>query len=186
MKLDYRLRGGSRTNRDGSPETASPELSATFASGSGTVTVGGRTFPVEVVSVGARHLRFKADGRLCDVAFVREHGRLLFWVDGTVLEFSAVGDDDDNTGTAAGGFHPQVRAPMPAKVLSVEVEVGQEVDVDEPLILVEAMKMETTIRAAAPCRVVEIRTQTGQSVAQEEILLVLEQNTDAANPDALG
>ncbi|KAF3903603.1 hypothetical protein AA313_de0204046 [Arthrobotrys entomopaga] len=40
-----------------------------------------------------------------------------------------------------------VVAPMPCKVLKVLVKEGQEVDVDEALVVVESMKMETTIRS---------------------------------------
>ncbi|KAA8624974.1 Acetyl propionyl-CoA carboxylase alpha subunit [Pyrenophora tritici-repentis] len=40
-----------------------------------------------------------------------------------------------------------VLAPMPCKVLRVEVEEGQEVKKDQPLVVIESMKMETVIRS---------------------------------------
>lgn len=40
-----------------------------------------------------------------------------------------------------------VLAPMPCKVLRVEVEEGQEVKRDQPLVVIESMKMETVIRS---------------------------------------
>ncbi|KAF2725353.1 hypothetical protein K431DRAFT_101162 [Polychaeton citri CBS 116435] len=40
-----------------------------------------------------------------------------------------------------------VLAPMPCKVLRVEVEEGQEVAKDQPLVVIESMKMETVIRS---------------------------------------
>jgi 3-methylcrotonyl-CoA carboxylase alpha subunit len=40
-----------------------------------------------------------------------------------------------------------VLAPMPCKVLRVEVEAGETVKKDQPLVVIESMKMETTIRS---------------------------------------
>lgn len=40
-----------------------------------------------------------------------------------------------------------VLAPMPCKVLRVEVQEGQEVEKDQPLVVIESMKMETVIRS---------------------------------------
>ncbi|KAF2124289.1 methylcrotonoyl-CoA carboxylase subunit alpha mitochondrial precursor [Dothidotthia symphoricarpi CBS 119687] len=40
-----------------------------------------------------------------------------------------------------------VLAPMPCKVLRVEVEEGQSVKKDQPLVIIESMKMETVIRS---------------------------------------
>ena len=40
-----------------------------------------------------------------------------------------------------------VLAPMPCKVLRVEVEEGQEVKKNQALVVIESMKMETVIRS---------------------------------------
>ena len=40
-----------------------------------------------------------------------------------------------------------VLAPMPCKILRVEVEEGQQVEKDQPLVVIESMKMETVIRS---------------------------------------
>lgn len=40
-----------------------------------------------------------------------------------------------------------VLAPMPCKILRVEVEEGQQVTKDQPLVVIESMKMETVIRS---------------------------------------
>jgi 3-methylcrotonyl-CoA carboxylase alpha subunit len=40
-----------------------------------------------------------------------------------------------------------VLAPMPCKILSVEVQEGQVVEKDQPLVVIESMKMETVIRS---------------------------------------
>jgi 3-methylcrotonyl-CoA carboxylase alpha subunit len=46
-----------------------------------------------------------------------------------------------------------VRAPMPCKVLRVEVKAGDEVVKNQPLVVIESMKMETVIRSPVDGRV---------------------------------
>jgi biotin carboxyl carrier protein len=67
-----------------------------------------------------------------------------------------------------------LRAPMPGKVVLVEVEVGQTVKPGDGLIVLEAMKMENEFRAAAAGTVREIRVQPGQAVNAGDPLVVIE------------
>jgi biotin carboxyl carrier protein len=67
-----------------------------------------------------------------------------------------------------------LKAPMPGKVVLVEVEVGQVVAAGDGLIVLEAMKMENEFRASAPGTVVEIRVGVGQAVNLGDVLVVIE------------
>jgi len=62
----------------------------------------------------------------------------------------------------AGG---SLRAPLPGRVLAVLVEVGQTVGEGQPLVKLEAMKMEHTIRAGAGGVVEAIYFAAGDQVA---------------------
>ena len=74
--------------------------------------------------------------------------------------------------TVAGG--PQrLLAPMPGKIVRVLVTTGQAVKHRQPLIVVEAMKMENELRASADGVVVELLVQEGQSVDAGTLLAVL-------------
>jgi acetyl-CoA carboxylase biotin carboxylase subunit len=68
----------------------------------------------------------------------------------------------------AGG---SLRAPMPGSILAVLVEVGQAVKKGQPLLKLEAMKMEHTIRAAGDGLVEEIYYGPGDAVEAETQLL---------------
>jgi acetyl-CoA carboxylase biotin carboxylase subunit len=70
----------------------------------------------------------------------------------------------------AGG---SLRAPMPGAVLAVLVQVGQRVARGDPLLKLEAMKMEHTIRTAADGTVEEIYFGPGATVAADELLVKL-------------
>ena len=69
---------------------------------------------------------------------------------------------------AAGG---SLRAPMPGRVLAVLVEVGQAVEEGQPLMKLEAMKMEHTIRAAAAGVVEAVYYVAGDQVGADEMLV---------------
>jgi propionyl-CoA carboxylase alpha chain len=64
-------------------------------------------------------------------------------------------------------------APMPGKVVSVLVAVGDVVAASAPILMLEAMKMEHTIRAAAAGTVVELRVVVGDQVAADTVLAVV-------------
>ena len=67
-----------------------------------------------------------------------------------------------------------LRAPMPGKVVHVEVEVGQAVKPGDGLVVLEAMKMENEFRAVVTGTVKEIRVQPGQTVNPGDVLVVIE------------
>lgn len=67
-----------------------------------------------------------------------------------------------------------VYAPIPGLVVKVLVEVGDTVTSEQPLVLLEAMKMENEIRAVRGGTVTQIACVVGQRVEQNALLIVLE------------
>ncbi|MEX3937059.1 acetyl-CoA carboxylase biotin carboxylase subunit [Paraburkholderia phymatum] len=77
---------------------------------------------------------------------------------------------------AADAEHGEGRltAPMPGKVIAVLVEEGAVVEKGQPLLVMEAMKMEHTIGAPAAGKVAEVLYGVGDQVADGAQLLVLD------------
>ncbi len=75
--------------------------------------------------------------------------------------------DVDAAGASAGaaGGHSVVAAPMPGNVVSVAVAVGDAVSARQPLVVLEAMKMEMPILAPFAATVTAVRVRTGDQVA---------------------
>jgi biotin carboxyl carrier protein len=65
-------------------------------------------------------------------------------------------------------------APMPARVVKIAVERGDQVSPNQPLIVLEAMKMEHVVEAPHAGVVAELCVALGQQVASGERLLTLE------------
>jgi biotin carboxyl carrier protein len=58
----------------------------------------------------------------------------------------------------------RIVAPMPGKIVKVLVSKGDPVRARQPLVVIEAMKMENELRAAGAGAVAELHVQEGQSV----------------------
>ena len=65
-------------------------------------------------------------------------------------------------------------APMPGLVLRVLAEVGAVVTAGQPLLVLEAMKMEQTVSAPADGVVAELRVKAGEQVSTGQVLAVLD------------
>ncbi|HEY9855642.1 MAG TPA: biotin carboxylase N-terminal domain-containing protein, partial [Stenomitos sp.] len=74
------------------------------------------------------------------------------------------------SGLAASG---SLTAPMHAVVSRVLVELGQTVEAGTPLVVLEAMKMETEIPTAVAGTVVELNVKPGQTVEGGQVLAVV-------------
>ena len=66
-----------------------------------------------------------------------------------------------------------VTAPMPGKILSVKVNVGDSVNSGDLVLMLEAMKMENEVFATASGKVTEIRVKSGDNVSTGDILMVI-------------
>jgi pyruvate carboxylase len=67
-----------------------------------------------------------------------------------------------------------VAAPIPGAVTTVYVELNQNVAKGDRLLVLEAMKMQTTVYAPLAGRVAKKAVQTGESVEPKDLLLVVE------------
>jgi biotin carboxyl carrier protein len=67
-----------------------------------------------------------------------------------------------------------VVAPMPGLVLQAEVKVGDEVKKGDPLVIIEAMKMENIIKATSPGKVKGVFVTMAQAVDKNEKLIEFE------------
>jgi acetyl-CoA/propionyl-CoA carboxylase biotin carboxyl carrier protein len=156
------------------------------------VTIGGETLAVEIVRASgdeiearvgdaAYRMTIRRDGedwhaslagRTLALVVVRDRDRVWIAVDGEVYRCAVA---DEVGGEAAAAVRsPQVTAPMPGKVLRVLVETGGRVAAGDPLVILEAMKMETVATAEAAGRVAAVHVAPGAMVEPGETLVELE------------
>jgi excisionase family DNA binding protein len=77
------------------------------------------------------------------------------------------------TGAAGTAGTFELLAPMPGSVLAVHVEVGKDVEAGDPVVTLEAMKMEHAVVATGPGRVTELLVAPADQVTRGQRLAVI-------------
>ncbi len=67
-----------------------------------------------------------------------------------------------------------IKSSLPGQVLSISVNVGDRVEKDQPLVVLESMKMENEIVAPKPGKVKAVHVVPGQVVYKDELILQIE------------
>jgi len=68
----------------------------------------------------------------------------------------------------------EIKAPMPGLILEINVNVGQEVNEDDPLLILEAMKMENVINSPREGTIKSISVDKGETVDKNSLLIEFE------------
>lgn len=76
------------------------------------------------------------------------------------------------TGAAVG--EGILNAPMPGKILEIMVAEGDEVEKDQPLVILEAMKMENELKAPVSGTIASISAEVGASLEKNSPILEIE------------
>lgn len=64
-----------------------------------------------------------------------------------------------------------IKAPMPGLIIDLKITDGQEVKQNEPLLILEAMKMENIIKSPGDGVVKSVKVKKGQSVEKNQVLI---------------
>ncbi|HLS81214.1 MAG TPA: acetyl/propionyl/methylcrotonyl-CoA carboxylase subunit alpha [Steroidobacter sp.] len=133
---------------------------------------GGRRLRAAHVSVANGVLSAVVDGQRLRSSVVFDGLTLTLFNQGRVWRLML--DDPMARAEKQEGVAGRLTSPMPGSVVAVLVAEGDLVERDQPLMVIEAMKMEHTIRAPATGRVVKIHFAVGLQVSEGEELLALE------------
>ncbi len=67
-----------------------------------------------------------------------------------------------------------LKAPMPGLVLAIDVKVGQSIEKGDPVLVLEAMKMENVLKSTASGIVSSIEVEQGNAVEKGQVLVKFE------------
>lgn len=130
---------------------------------------------VELQPVGNGVFSVMRGGQKYVVAAVRQKDTYFVDIDSMLFEVTEASDESFNAGAGDhAGAKDKIYAPMPGKIVKVLVAVGDEVDVKQPMVIVEAMKMENQVNSRAKGRVKAVHFQTGDQVDTEQPIIELE------------
>lgn len=75
---------------------------------------------------------------------------------------------------SGGGKISEIKAPMPGLVLDVMIAAGDEVKADQPMLILEAMKMENVIKSPIDGSIKKVVIKKGESVEKNEMLVLFD------------
>jgi len=117
-------------------------------------------------------IRASLDGHIVGATVVQDALRLVVITDGKQVDLNLVRKDYDNS-DEDGGEGVTV-APMPGKIIQVNVSAGDKVTNGDSLVVMEAMKMEHTLSATIDGIVAEVYFEVGDQVDDGTVLIKLE------------
>ena len=106
-----------------------------------------------------KSFRFKINGKIYKVALADQYDQLIDRLGLHVQSQMIVKD---------------IKAPMPGMVLEVNVKAGQTIEKDDPLLILEAMKMENVIKAPSAGVIAVVHALQGKPVDKNQVLIELE------------
>ena len=130
-------------------------------------------YRVEVHAVDSDTIRFSRDGLAESVKFLRDRDRLYFLHRGATIavrDLTLAAPVSD----AASGGDGKVRAAMNGRVVAVLVKPGEQVTAGQPVMTLEAMKMEHVHTAGVAGKVSAIDVAEGEQVTTGKIVVEIE------------
>ncbi|MBL0741843.1 biotin/lipoyl-containing protein [Chryseolinea lacunae] len=115
-------------------------------------------YNAEVVAVEkeTKSFSFKINGRIYTVALKDKFDLLL---------------EQMGMNSSAGAKVNHVKAPMPGLIIDLRVKEGDTVKAGDPLLILEAMKMENIIKASGDSVVKTVKVKKGESVEKNQVLI---------------
>ncbi|MBU0743454.1 hypothetical protein KJ554_14065 [bacterium] len=138
------------------------------------VTLDGAASPVEILANDGAEVAFALDGARGRAYVARRGSERLVFLDGVVYTLRLPDEDEGDDLGDPGEHEPNLVAKMPGIVVKVLVAEGDRVAAGAPLLIMEAMKMETEIVSPLDGRVARVHAAAGQVLAAGEPLLDLE------------
>lgn len=121
--------------------------------------VGDILYKIDNVTIENHTVEFTINGRWCRVD-VRDERDLLL--------------DEMGFKTAAKIGEGELKAPMPGKILEIMVKEGDEVELGDPVAILEAMKMENELKAPVTGVVTSIEASVNDSLEKNALILEIE------------
>ncbi len=155
------------------------------AGGTLAVSLGGSTYRVDAAEVVPGWLSLLVDGRSHRLVVVEPSagvrrpdapaGRWRVLLDAETYDVEVGRSTRTGGGPGRSTAHAgDVRAPMPGLVVALPAAAGLRVESGQPLVIMEAMKMQMEVRAPRAGTVRQIHVAAGQEVAGGQLLATLE------------
>jgi len=137
-------------------------------------TIGGREIPLKLAERKPGNMTLSIDGRIGYYEFFKDKGRIVEAVH-NCRSYSALAKNPqqdqlekllEEFGAGMGGTASEtvLKAPMPGKILGLSVKPGENVELGQVVLVLEAMKMENEISSTIEGKVSKLHVKVGDVV----------------------
>jgi len=129
-----------------------------------------------ISAMGSGRFRVEANGLRKSVCCIIKNNKSYIDIDGINLELNIPSEDGANAGGGAGavGEKDKIYAPMPGKIVKLLVKEGDKVAQKQPMVIVEAMKMENQVNSPSDGTVKKVNFADGDQVDTNRPIIELE------------
>lgn len=113
------------------------------------------------------------EGKSLCVGILKNGKKVQVFLEGNLVELEAISERQKSITAASDSGAQVITSPMPSRVVKVLKKVGDDVQVGEGIIVVEAMKMESELKSNIDGKVTDIKVEEGDAVESGTALVSL-------------
>ena len=137
------------------------------------VNINEKEVPVEFEKIDTNLYSIILEDKSLTMGVLKNGKSVQVFMDGNLYEFEAISERDQRKSSHLLSGVQEIKSPMPSRVVKLLKDVGDEVAVDEGVVVVEAMKMESELKSPIEGRVTELMVSEGDAVEAGNTLLVV-------------
>lgn len=132
--------------------------------------INGQHYDARVLEYSSTHAKININGHDYLVQIEEDHSADVPKLGGQdkAVPMAPAFDSDFDLGSG------EMRAPLPGVIVSIPVKEGDEIKSGQPIMIIEAMKMESEIASPIDAKVAKILVKERSLVQEDDILMILE------------
>lgn len=142
----------------------------------------GKEFKINLIDQFSNEVNISLNGKKYNARLLqlnREEKKIVLKVNGNRFSVSLTDEYDDllkSLGMGSGAIQQvnELKAPMPGVVFEIKVSVGDSIKKDDPILVLEAMKMENILKSPVDAVVKSILVDKGNTVEKNKVLVEFE------------
>lgn len=137
------------------------------------VEINDETIPVEFDKVEDNLYSIIINGQSRSIGVLKRGKKIQVFLDGELYELEAVSEREQRKAHHTATGVQEIKSPMPSRVVKILKTEGEDVVMDDGLIVVEAMKMESELKSPIEGKVKNIMVKEGDAVEAGTVLVVV-------------
>ena len=137
------------------------------------IQINDKDVPVEFDKIDDNLFSIILEGRSLTIGVLKDGKKLQVFMDGDLYEIEAISERDQRKSPQELSGVQEIKSPMPSRIVKILKELGDEVEADEGVIVVEAMKMESELKSPIEGKVTDVLVNEGDTVEAGTSLLIV-------------